>query len=138
MQIFDRTMSLLEKVMDLRGTRHQVIAANIANEETPGYRAKELRFLDELSRIVRTRSEHEPMVTHVRHLGGAGQDERALLQVKGQLVDLPATDFPLDANSVNLELELAKLSDNAMKYNSAAAIIAIRYRQLLAAIREIR
>jgi flagellar basal-body rod protein FlgB len=41
----------------------------------------------------------------------------------------------LDANSVNIELEMAKMSDNAMQYSSAASIMAIRLRQLLGAIR---
>ena len=41
MTIFDRTIGLLERAMDLRGTRQRIIASNVANEETPGYRAKE-------------------------------------------------------------------------------------------------
>ena len=44
MTIFDRTMQLLSRSLDLRGARQQVIAANIANEETPKYRAKDLNF----------------------------------------------------------------------------------------------
>ena len=38
MTIFDRTMQLLNRTMDLRQARQRVIASNIANEETPGYR----------------------------------------------------------------------------------------------------
>ena len=36
MTIFDRTIGLLERAMDLRGARQRVIASNVANEETPG------------------------------------------------------------------------------------------------------
>jgi flagellar basal-body rod protein FlgB len=54
----------------------------------------------------------------------------------GTLSPVPAGDIPLDANSVNIELEMAKMSDNAMQYNSAASIMAIRFRQLMGAIRE--
>ena len=48
MTIFDRTMRLLERTLDLRSGRQRVIASNLANEETPGYRASELTFMDQL------------------------------------------------------------------------------------------
>ena len=136
MRIFDDTMSLLEKALDLRGSRHQVISANIANEETPGYRAKELRFLDALTSAARGKGGVALRVTDVRHLGPRG--DGAIDRVSGKIADVPSGDLPLDANSVNLELEMAKLSDNAMHYSSATSIVALRYRQLLTAIRESR
>ena len=48
MTIFDRTMQLLHRTLDLREARQRVIASNIANEETPGYRAADLNFQDSL------------------------------------------------------------------------------------------
>ena len=137
MALFDRTMGVLEKVLDLLSVRHRVIAANVANEETPGYRAKEVRFQEALSSAVRRRDGVHLVATHEGHVGGRG-DAGPLARVKGQVTEVKTADLPLDANSVNLELEMAKLSDNAMHYNSASTMVAMRYRQLLAAIREIR
>ncbi|MFO0730078.1 MAG: hypothetical protein U0361_03605 [Nitrospiraceae bacterium] len=54
----------------------------------------------------------------------------------GRIEEVGAGDLPLDANTVNIELEMAKMSDNAMQYNTAATIISMRFRSLLAAIRE--
>ena len=45
--------------------------------------------------------------------------------------------MPLDGNSVNLELEMAKLADNAGKFSGVAQVLGIRFRQLLHAIRTI-
>ncbi|GKS59232.1 flagellar basal body rod protein FlgB [Nitrospira sp.] len=133
MTIFDRTMRLLERTMDLRGARHQVIASNIANEETPHFRAKDMHFQDALASAHRGRPGVTLISTHARHLGLAGD---TLARVSGKVSDTPAPDVPLDANTVNLEFEMAKLSDNAMHYNTAATIVAARLKQLLAAIRE--
>lgn len=133
MKIFDRTLDVLQRTLDLRATRHQVIATNLANEETPGYRAKEYQFLDVLASAARPEPHGRLAVTHANHQGPRGG---TLRQVKGTVVDLPAPDLPLDGNSVNLELEMAKLADNAMNYNTASQIVAIRFRQLLAAIRD--
>ena len=55
MTIFDRTMRLLERTLDLRSTRQRVIASNIANEETPRYRATDLKFTDALAHANRGR-----------------------------------------------------------------------------------
>ena len=135
MKIFDRTMGVLERTLDLRAARHRTIAANIANEETPGYRPKEFRFLDALSSAVRGQREGQIRVTHALHIGPRGD---SVSRVAGRTVELNGGDAGLDNNSVNLDFEMAKLSDNALNYNSAASIIGIRFRQLLAAIRDAR
>ncbi len=135
MTIFDKTMGLIERTLDMRSARQRMISSNIANEETPGYRAKDLHFQEALSSAVRGRPPVSLVSTQVQHIGhrGAGFE-----RVTGRVAEVPAGDLPLDANSVNMELELAKLSDNAMQYNSAATIMAMRMRQLLSAIRDAR
>jgi len=132
MTIFDRTIGLLERAMDLRGARQRVIASNVANEETPGYRAKELQFKEALSQATKGTTMVQVRSTHSRHivLGGEG------VQARGRVTEVPTADLPLDANSVNLDTEMAKLSDNAMHYNTAATVTSMRIRQLLSAIRD--
>lgn len=136
MTIFDRTMQLLQRSMDLRSARQRVIASNLANEETPGYRASELNFMEQLQTAHKGRLPVVPAVTQSRHIGPHGP--QGVQTVTGRLSEVPAGDLPLDANSVNLELEMAKLSDNAMQFNAAASITALRFRQLLGAIRDAR
>lgn len=134
MTIFDRTMGLLERALDLRGARQRVIASNIANEETPGYRAKDLEFRDALSAATRPTSTVAIRTTHHRHLTVLSD----LTRQGGRVNEVPTHELPLDANSVNLDLEMAKLSDNAMQYNTQATVVAMRLRQLLSAIRDAR
>lgn len=135
MKIFDHTMELINRTLDLRHAKHRVIVSNIANEETPGYRATELNFLDSLQAAQRGRGPVMLAVTQGRHIGPRGDGFQGVV---GKLSDVPAGDLPLDANSVNIELEMAKMSDNATRYNSAASIMAIRFRHLMGAIRDAR
>ncbi|MCK4690462.1 MAG: flagellar basal body rod protein FlgB, partial [Desulfuromonadales bacterium] len=51
-KIADRTMAALQKSLDLRAQKQQVIAANIANAETPGYAARKLTFEDDLRKAI--------------------------------------------------------------------------------------
>ena len=133
MTIFDRTMQLLERSLDLRGARQQVIAANIANEETPKYRATDLSFGQALANAQRGKLPITLVSTHQNHIGPKGTGYQ---QVVGRIEEVPAGDMALDANSVNIELEMAKMSDNAQQYNTAAAIIGMKFKGLLNAIRE--
>lgn len=135
MMIFDRTMQLVHRTLDLRQARQRVIASNIANEETPGYRAVDLNFLDSLRAAHQNQGLVSQALTQGTHLGPRGE---GVQRVVGTLTDVPADDLPLDANSVNIELEMAKMSDNAMQYNGAAAIMAIHFRHLMGAIRDAR
>jgi flagellar basal-body rod protein FlgB len=52
MQPFDHNMRLLGKVLDLRAKKAEVIAANIANAETPGYSANRFDFEEDLARAI--------------------------------------------------------------------------------------
>ena len=133
MTIFDRTMQLLNRTLDLRQARQRVIASNIANEETPGYRATDFNFQDSLQAAQQGRGPVTLAVTQGHHIGPRGD---SIQRVVGKLGPVPAGDLPLDANSVNIELEMAKMSDNAMQYNAAAELLAKKFRGLLNAIRE--
>lgn len=135
MELLDKTMQLLHRSLDLRSARQRVIASNLANEETPGYRATDLQFAQQLQAAHKGRFPLTMTVTQGQHIGLRGQGYQT---VKGRLAEVPAGDLPLDANSVNLELEMAKSSDNAGQYSAAATIMAQRFRQLLSAIHDAR
>lgn len=132
MDIFGGTMKVMEKALDLRAARQQVIASNIANEETPGYRAKELQFKETLAAASGSPGQIPLRVTHDHHLHTSSMG----IPGGGQVIEVSSGDLPLDANSVNLEFEMAKLSDNATQYNTTAELIARKFRGLLNVIRE--
>ena len=118
MKIFG-SVELMGAVLDLRAAQHRVISSNIANEETPGYRAKEIHFKDTLAAVRQDAKSVTMHRTNDRHL----MLPSMTTQVPGRITEAPVADLPLDANSVNLELEMAKLSDNAMQYKEGASEI---------------
>lgn len=128
MNIFDKGMELKLKVLDLRAAQHRLIQSNIANEETPGFRALELRFSDALAAASGSQTV-TAQATHARHIPVPDATVQSFVR------PVAANDLPLDANSVNLELEMAKLSDNSRNYNAAAELMRIELRELLEAVR---
>lgn len=128
--LFDKTISLLGNSLDLRAARHKLLTSNIANQETPGYRAVDLKFEDELKKrqggaltpLERTNTAH---MIPVRGIGA------------GPVVVERATDLEsYDKNSVGIEAEMAKLSENSVMYNATTKMLKSKFNLLMTAIKE--
>lgn len=65
-RIADRTIAVLQKSLDLRGQKQQVIAGNIANAETPGYSARKLDFEENLRNAI-NKPDMAAQKTHPKH-----------------------------------------------------------------------
>jgi len=120
MQIFGPVLRGLGEALSLYGARHGVLTENLANVETPGYRARDLEFSDALRRAF------DP----TRADGDAAAEPEVV-------VDRRAPVKP-DGNSVDVDLEMARLSDNAFRLVSLSRIVARKYagiKQLLSEVR---
>jgi flagellar basal-body rod protein FlgB len=102
----------LEAAMRFRTARQGVLAGNVANADTPRYRARDLVFESVLDQ------ERLPMVgTHARHLSAGSAQQRPYELVVG-----PKGDGP-DRNGVSLDDELIRMSRNAGAYQDQADIL---------------
>ncbi|MGE4543836.1 MAG: flagellar basal body rod protein FlgB [Pedobacter sp.] len=119
MKIFDRTIGMLGKVLDLRQRKQELIASNIANAETPGYIPSRLSFEEDLAKALESKQQPQtPM--HPRHIPitAAGIDT-----LTGQTVRRPDQGVSTDGNGVDLDQQLIAQSENQLLYESAAQII---------------
>ncbi len=118
-QQFDTTMHLLHKVLDLRAKNQEVIAANIANAETPGYAAQTFTFEQELQSALSTGGPR-PVTSHPNHLPLAPS---GLDQVQGTLTTQRDTTGLGDENSVSTDQEMIRLSENELLYEAAVTML---------------
>ena len=117
---FDANMQLLGKVLDLRAQKAQVISANIANAETPGFSPSRFDFeqdlihaLDKSKGIQLTRSDS----AHIP-LGPTN-----FLEVSGKVVmEKDQTGIGVK-NGVNVDQEMLDLSENELLYETAAQLL---------------
>ena len=128
--LFDSTISLIENTLNLRAFRHKVLSSNIANIETPGYRAREVKFADELKRIGGNGAGTALVSTHPGHIG---MNTDSSVNPEVTLVSTGAE--ALDGNSVSVDAEMVKLSENTMMYSVSAKLIKAKFRTLMAAIK---
>jgi len=133
--LFDRTTALLERAMDLRMQNQQGISANIANVDTPGYRAVHLEFEESLKRALAV-AEAGVLPTSVAD-GSPGQGV-SFDNVTARVVRTDATGTIGDQNSVNLDEEMIALAENQMLYEAATQMITKKLGLLRYVIQEVK
>ena len=133
--LFDIRFTLLEKVMDLSSFRHDVIASNLANANTPGYIAKDLVFEQKLQAILEKRGPSPLAQTYPRHLPEpftlatlehSDGDTRLML-------DLAAGN---DLNTVDIDRETSELAKNQVLYLANSDMLRRKFAYLRYSIQE--
>lgn len=119
-KIFDRTTDALGASINFRSLRHNVTSANIANAETPGYKAKVMDFEDALARAVDLEGSLQQSASAPEHFAiGPGAVSRA----RADIYDNPEGNVSNDQNTVDLEKEIATLQENSILYKAALQLI---------------
>ena len=108
---WDAGTHLYERALDVRSGIHETIASNMANEETPGYKARQLPFRETFSAMLQGKGQLGQTVTHHRHLGGISDENNIFHQTIKQ--DAGAG---IDENTVNLEQEMTLMAENTLLY----------------------
>jgi len=118
-QQFDTTIQLLQKVLDLRSKNQEIISANIANAETPGYKALSFDFEDELKSAM-DEGGLRPVATNARHFAITPS---RINDIQGKITEKPDTTGIGDRNTVSVDKEMVKLSENEILYEAAVAML---------------
>ncbi len=118
-RLFDNTTNLLAKVMDLRARKAEVISENIANIDTPGYKARKLTFMDQLQNAL-GESDKLPLIkTHKGHLPVSG----SISEVEPLIQPQESSLSGFDQNTVDLDHEMAELAENNLNYNASVQML---------------
>ena len=127
--LFDKTISGLEKSLDLRLRRNQALTSNVANAETPGYRAVDLNFATELERAFGEKDTSAVKKGSTKHLD-------TLSTSGSHLIPDQAGATRSDGNNVDIDLQMGKLAFNAGQYSTDAMLMRRKFMFLKNAIRE--
>lgn len=132
------TQRVLENAMRASGLRHEVIAHNLANVDTPGYKRSEVLFQDKLAAALAVAQNGDDQLkgtrTNGRHLPIG--DIPLPGDVIGETVVRAETSLRADGNNVDLDAEMVKLSENTMLYQALAQLVKGKLAGLRSAITE--
>ncbi|GBG00731.1 flagellar basal body rod protein FlgB [Azospira sp. I13] len=126
----DQTINFHRQALGLRAYRQQVLATNIANSDTPNYKARDIDFTSALQNALagKNASDLQLSTTAARHLPGTGNSGPASLQYR--TVHQPSAD----GNTVDMDVERAKFAENAMQYEASLQFIGGQFKTMLTAI----
>lgn len=129
--LFSGSIATLQKTLNIGSLRHKVLTANIANIDTPNYKAFEVVMEDALKRNNRSAGPIELVRTRPRHLSGRHSSSNP---IKIKAADPPAINFRADGNTVDLDRTMGKLAENTILYRIAAQMIRRKFQGLKNAI----
>jgi flagellar basal-body rod protein FlgB len=119
--------------LEVRARRTELIANNLANADTPGYKARDIDFRQAMARAAgeTPASGVHLSTTQAGHIGGAASaDATGNPDLKYRTPLAPA----LDGNTVDAQLEQAAFAENAVRYQATLTILNNKFRTLLTAI----
>lgn len=127
------TLDFNAEALKLRAERQKVIAGNIANADTPQYKAVDFDFARALSEATATRREGTTTLAtstagHLQSARAFGSEGAAQLQYRA--VGQPS----MDANTVDMDVEQARFADNTVRYEASLKFLNGQIRTLLSAI----
>lgn len=127
MPSFDDALGIHPQALALRAKRSELIAANLANADTPGYRARDIDFREVFADEA---SPAKLRQTNGRHLSTLGADSSGYAIKFRQ--PLHAS---IDNNSVDAQAERAAFLDNALRHQASFTFLNGRITGMLAALR---
>jgi len=123
---------LYQRALGLRQQRQEVLAANIANADTPHYKARDMDFSASLRDAIGG-AQHLPPVrlnlTSERHIPA-----QAPSAGRAQLLYRQPAQPALDGNTVEMDVERTQFADNTMRYQADLSLISQHLRTLHAAV----
>ena len=125
---FDSALGIHQQALAVRARRAEHLASNIANADTPGYKARDIDFRQALSQaqavkgmtVARTHSQHIS-------LDGASGNTQTLYRIPYQ----PS----LDGNTVDAQIEKSEFADNALRYQASLSFLDGKFKGLIRAIK---
>jgi len=111
----DKSFELLERLIYATNIRHRVLSSNIANSDTPNYKARDVDFnsflAGEQARLTVTDPRHIPA-------GGSGMAGADIISAPGQAWG--------DGNNVELDMEVAKMTENGLLNQAGVRLLSIK------------
>ncbi|MHB0924991.1 MAG: flagellar basal body rod protein FlgB [Gallionellaceae bacterium] len=127
----DDALRFQQTALSLRAARQELLASNIANADTPNYKARDIDFASALQNALAGTSAELPVVkTSPMHLEG---------KTGGSILGAPVmyrkpVQPSADGNTVDMDVERAQFADNALRYEASVRFVSEQMKATLTAI----
>lgn len=128
----DTYLGVAAQALKVQGKRMEVLADNLANVDTPNYKARDIDFKAALAQAGSPDAPLQLTTTSSGQIGGAsGSDDPAISGALKYRVPLAPS---LDGNTVDAQMEQAAFADNTVRYQATITFLSSRLKNLMTAI----
>ncbi len=134
MNKLDDALNFHQSALRVRGQRQELIAANIANADTPNYKARDVDFSTAMKSALAgaTRQSFNTAKTSAQHLDGTASTTST--GAPGEPLFRPVIQGSVDGNTVDMDVERNQFTDNAIRYEASLIMINGQLKSMLTAI----
>lgn len=125
----DAYLGVHSAALKLRSQRTELLANNLANSDTPNFRARDIDFKEALAKATHADGSVQLTSTNQSHLGTVGANGSSA-ELKYRTPLAPS----LDGNTVDPQLEQSAFAENAVHYQTTLAFLGAKFRNLMTAI----
>ncbi len=127
---FEKAFSIHDDAMVMRARRSSILASNIANADTPNYKARDIDFKTLIKGIDRQQSANLKLAgTHARHIQNSTASFEPELKYRNPL------HASLDGNTVDTHIEQSKFAENALQYQVSFTFLNGRIQGMMNALK---
>ena len=126
---FNNALGVHPNAMLLRAERAEILANNLANSDTPGFKARDMNFQQVLAGETERHNSLQMSATNKGHLNGRGS------QSEYDMLYRNPSQPSIDGNTVDTQIEQTLFTKNSMDYNSSFEFLNGKFKGLKSAIR---
>jgi flagellar basal-body rod protein FlgB len=126
------TLDAMGSYMTRLSKRHQIVASNLANIDTPGYRTKEISFHATMEELL----SQKPVPLRVTRSGHNDLGNLAFAPLEPEVFEVTGLPVRADRNNVDLDREMLKLGETSFAYSLMSQLLRGKFRTLASAIND--
>jgi len=118
---FDKLVGIHDDALYIRSKRTEILASNIANSDTPNYKAQDIDFKQALANAQMGKSSFELSTTNKKHIEGSG------FSIDGDIKYRNISQPSVDGNTVDTHVEKAAFAQNSLEYTATLKFLSGKF-----------
>lgn len=128
----DNALNFHQTALNVRAARQELLSSNVANGDTPNYKARDIDFSSVLSDALSSNTNKTSLTTTSPMHLSANSENSIVSQALYRVPQQPSAD----GNTVEMDAERAKFADNSIKYDASLTFVSGQIRNLMTALQE--
>lgn len=131
MNALDAALNFHQSSLRVRAQRQELLAANIANADTPNYKARDIDFTLAMAEALNGNNTNDAALTNTeaQHMPG-----NTLENTLSQALYRKEVQSSVDGNTVDMDVERNQFTDNALRYEASLTMLNAKIKSLMSAI----